>query len=111
RLRDLRDQCLRVAQHQTLKWTTPLELILEHFCFHSECATCDLYDRTIRRCLASKEESDANHSIISRQTDLSGRAVLHRVKQRDHAGRRKVNVLHVAARFVDNLAKRESNML
>src|SRR5438552_12636856 len=65
RLRDLGNQCLRVSQQQALKRPTARELLVEYPRLHPEGRSCDLNHCSVRRCLASQEQSNAYHPVIS----------------------------------------------
>src|SRR5437867_3907657 len=108
RLRNLCNQCLRIVEQQVLKRTTPCELLLKNSYLHSECATCNLHDSAIGRCIAPKEKSHPDHSVVSGQTHFSGRTIFHGVEQRDDSASRKINVVQVLAKLIDNVAQTET---
>jgi hypothetical protein len=106
RLRQLCDQCLRVAQ-QEMQHRCTIEFVLDRLRFQAIALAGALHDRTARRRFAAHEQGDADDAFIADHGDLGRGAVLHHIQQRDDCCRRKVDVTKHAARFVEHLAERQ----
>src|ERR1041385_5968977 len=94
-----------------LKFSCAREFILQHPGLHPSCTTGALYDGTVGHGTASHEESNPDHSIITRQTHFRTRSVFHGVEQRDDCRRREIDIIKVSAEFVNNLTEIKRDLL
>ena len=105
------NQCLGVAQQQSLESSTLREFRLQHLRLHLESAAGALHHGAVGHRATAHKQRDANHAIIAGQTHFCARAILHRVQQSNYRGRREKDVIQLGSESVNDFAQRKRNRL
>src|SRR5713226_1779283 len=111
RLGDLSHQRLRITQHKSLKRTAALEFFASQHGIELECTSRNLDNRAIGCGLSAQEQSHTDSAVVSRQTNLSCRAIFCRIQQRDNTAGRKVNMELVLGKIVNDIPQVEGHVL
>src|ERR1700738_2187279 len=105
RLRHLGDERLGVAQQKMHGRSETPELILEQFGLEPESVPRALHHRAAGRGLAAHEQGYAENTLVTYDSDFSGRAILHDVEQRKDGGGGEIDVAQLDPGFIENLAE------
>src|SRR5713226_4129802 len=111
RLGDLSHQCLRITEHKSLKKTSAREFFASQNGIDLECAARHLDYSAIGCGFSAQERGHPNNSVVSRQTNLSCRAIFRRIQQRDNTASRKVNMELVLGKIVNDIPQVEGHVL
>ncbi|EZH79866.1 hypothetical protein AU05_14860 [Ectopseudomonas composti] len=103
-LRHLRDQGLRITQHESQQISVTVELILEQRTLEAKGMAAALNHGTAREILSANRQGDTHHPVISNDRNLRHGAVLCLIEQRDEGIDREIDVTHHIMSLMENLA-------
>ena len=110
-LRHLREQGLRVAQHQVLQRASAAEFLFEQRTAEPVGHTGAVHDRPVRRDLVVRHQRDANHAFVAEHGNFGGCAALREKHQRDDRINRKVHVLLDVTGLIENVTQPQRHQL
>ena len=105
RLRHLGDQCLGVSQQKVHRRPEAPELILQQFGLEPESIPGALHHRAAGRGLAAHEQGNAEDTLVTYDSDLSGCAIFHDVQQRKDGSGREIDIPQLDTGFIKDFAE------
>lgn len=103
-LRHLRDQGLRITQHESQQISVTVELILEQRTLEAKGMAAALNHGPAREILSANRQGDTHHPVISNDRNLRSGTVLCLIEQRDEGIDREIDVTHHIMSLMENLA-------